>query len=78
MAGLDSGADDYLTKPFNPQELKARLRTGERILHLEDTLVEAREEMRFRATHDDAVSRLYGGGGETKRFIARNRKAGIV
>ncbi|HWT87888.1 MAG TPA: diguanylate cyclase [Candidatus Angelobacter sp.] len=52
IAGLDAGADDYLTKPFNPQELRARLRTGERILHLEDTLVEAREEMRFRATHD--------------------------
>ena len=52
IAGLDAGADDYLTKPFNPQELKARLRTGERILQLEDTLVEAREEMRFRATHD--------------------------
>ncbi|GAC1631563.1 MAG: diguanylate cyclase [Candidatus Acidiferrum sp.] len=52
IAGLDAGADDYLTKPFNPQELKARLRTGERILQLEDTLVEAREEMRYRATHD--------------------------
>jgi len=52
VAGLDAGADDYLTKPFNPQELKARLRTGERILHLEYTLVEAREEMRYRATHD--------------------------
>lgn len=52
VAGLDAGADDYLTKPFNPQELQARLRTGERILQLEDTLVEAREEMRYRATHD--------------------------
>lgn len=52
VAGLDAGADDYLTKPFNPQELRARLRTGERILQLEDTLVEAREEMRYRATHD--------------------------
>jgi len=52
VAGLESGADDYLTKPFVPEELKARLRTGLRILNLEDRLVEAREEMRFQATHD--------------------------
>src|SRR5260370_6223867 len=52
VVGLESGADDYLVKPFNADELKARLRSGESILHLEDCLVEAREDMRFKATHD--------------------------
>ena len=56
VTGLESGADDYLTKPFNAEELKARLRTGERILNLEDKLVEAREQMRFKATHDALTS----------------------
>jgi two-component system, cell cycle response regulator len=56
IAGLEAGADDYLTKPCHPEELKARLRTGERILRLEDTLVDAREEMRYKATHDALTS----------------------
>lgn len=61
VAGLESGADDYLTKPFDPEELKARLRTGMRILDLEDHLIEAREQMRFQATHD-ALTSLWNRG----------------
>src|SRR5258708_15459277 len=52
VEGLESGADDYLTKPFHPQELRARIRVGLRLLDLEDNLVQAREAMRFKATHD--------------------------
>ena len=61
VEGLDAGADEYLTKPCNTDELKARLRTGERILQLEDKLVAAREEMRFKATHD-ALTALWNRG----------------
>jgi diguanylate cyclase (GGDEF)-like protein len=56
VAGLEAGADDYLTKPFHPAVLRARLHTGRRILLLEETLVQAREEMRFKATHDPLTS----------------------
>jgi two-component system cell cycle response regulator len=56
VQGLQSGADDYLIKPCDPEELKARLRTGLRILDLEEKLIEAREDMRFKATHDPLTS----------------------
>jgi two-component system, cell cycle response regulator len=79
VAGLESGADDYLTKPFDPEELKARLRTGLRILNLEDRLVEAREEMRFQATHDGLTS-LWNRGviiDLLGRELARSRRESV-
>jgi diguanylate cyclase (GGDEF)-like protein len=52
VRGLDAGADDYLTKPLDRNELLARLRAGERILTLQRDLIQAREDLRFQATHD--------------------------
>jgi len=52
IVGLESGADDYLTKPFDQHELKVRLRAGTRIIDLHRELVSAREELREQATKD--------------------------
>ena len=42
VEGLDAGADDYVIKPYNAQELQVRLRTGKRILYLQEQLIAAR------------------------------------
>ena len=52
VTALESGADDYLTKPFDMREVQARLRVGKRILTLQEELIKAREELRFEAMHD--------------------------
>jgi len=45
VEGLDAGANDYLTKPFDFGELMARIKAGEKILHLEESLEERNREL---------------------------------
>ena len=52
IAGLDAGANDYLAKPFDPGELRARIEVGRRMVEMQDALIESREILTHQATHD--------------------------
>jgi diguanylate cyclase (GGDEF)-like protein len=65
LAGLDAGADDYMSKKTSSAQLLARLRTGQRILALERSLKEALAEKR-RLTMTDALT-----GAPNRRYFQR-------
>ncbi len=84
IEGMESGADDYLTKPFDQHELKVRLRAGTRIIDLQRELVAAREELREQATKD-FLTRIWNRSSildifqrELSRGDRENRHVGLV
>lgn len=62
IQGMDAGADDFITKPFDPDEFRVRLRAGERIVELEKDLELrniALEEANLRMHRDlDAAAKI--------------------
>lgn len=52
VAGLDAGANDFLTKPFDREELRARVEVGQRFVELNRELLESRERLKLQALTD--------------------------
>jgi DNA-binding response OmpR family regulator len=57
IAGLEAGANDYLTKPFDAGEMRARVAVGSRMLELQQSLAERVRELENALTH---IKRLQG------------------
>jgi len=76
IEGMEAGADDYITKPFDQNELQVRLRAGTRLVDLQTQLLKAREELREQAMHD-SLTRLWNRSSilsELGRELARSER----
>ena len=74
VSGLESGADDYLTKPIHPAELIARIKTCVRILQLEQSLKKANQEIRLLSI-TDPLTGTYNRGYLPERFEQELQRA---
>ena len=52
VSGMDAGADDYITKPFDMHELRVRVRAGQRIVQLQSELLEAKNNLEIQSRTD--------------------------
>ncbi len=58
VAGLEAGANDYLTKPYNLGELRARLAVGCRMIEMQKALLASRDAVAHQACHDGLTGLL--------------------
>jgi diguanylate cyclase (GGDEF)-like protein len=76
FAGLETGANDFIGKPFDRNELCARIRVGQRSIELQTSLYETQQTLTHLATHDSLTGILNRGAvlEQLSKEIARARR----
>ena len=79
VTGLEAGADDYVGKPYDPDELHARLEVGRRLVELNDELLEAQHALEILARTDALTGVLNRGAivKELEREAERAAREGV-
>src|SRR5262249_35924367 len=78
LEGLEAGADDFLIKPVEAAELRARLTSGRRVVALQEQLLATQRQLRDQASRD-ALTGLWNRGAILdllERELARGRREG--
>ena len=76
LSAMEAGVDDYLTKPFDDLELKARLLAGQRVIQLQNKLLEAHKILEHTASHDHLTGLMNRRAivGSLQRELSRSRR----
>lgn len=70
---IEAGADDYVCKPYEANELRVRVRAGQRIVDIQRSLLATQQELEFKATYDRGKHGGYPNGASLSASM--NRKA---
>jgi two-component system cell cycle response regulator len=78
VEGLEAGANDYVSKPYDNDELRARIRVGQRMVEIQSELNDARDALLHEAMHDSLTGVFNRRAilGALKQEIARSKRSG--
>jgi two-component system cell cycle response regulator len=80
VAGLEAGANDYIGKPFEPAELRARVDVGRRFVELYDQLLTSQRALEYQA-RTDSLTQIMNRGAIMARLheeVARTKREGAT